>query len=149
MVNTIAEIKDIHEALFSWAKNTKNVRVESEETAEESIVRIIPNNPKSSGIEFRFGYYGKFDFGLGSGLYWEDFDNSKTLVIEICDAAKNGMIEEDVWTDRNGKILKIEGKLTLSERTLQDSRSYTLFTVKKDITHKHNKFLPFDSPPVV
>lgn len=74
----------------SWAKqHAEECTIKKSEDTHSISIKIIPNNLKASQLLFRISRYGKFEFGVGSTIYFEELECEGSLIIDICEAVRN------------------------------------------------------------
>lgn len=111
---TLEALKKWYEALPSGVASWR----ESEDQYEHAVT-IAPTNPRAAEVTFRFGSYGTFGVYFGLGGAGEDVPVSRDFALEVCEAARNGKIVEElrtVWGWRSS----VRTRIQLKNRQLED-----------------------------
>jgi hypothetical protein len=96
---TLAAVRDWYARLPAGvASLTQN------ETRYEQVIRITPAAVGASWVEFRIAPYGKMDVFFGHAGNHEEVAASPETAIEVCEAARLGMITEETRTWRGRRL---------------------------------------------
>src|SRR5271157_1678183 len=82
-------------AVRSWVESLPAgaAQLIEEQVPYEYVVRIVPRNTRSLGVQFRIGDNGTFGLYV-SAIRIEDLPLSAQYLVEICEAVKQGRVEE-------------------------------------------------------
>lgn len=104
-------------------------------------IKIIPKNVRASQILFRIGRHGKFEFGVGKNIYFEDLKCESSIVID--EAVRDGKIKERIKLDKKGRVRKIEGEISLKSGKMIDKRDYTFFGLSNKLKDVDIEYEPY------
>ena len=87
------------QAVRDWVRGlpTGVVTLEEEVTNYEHVLSILPRHQASAPVTFRLNTRASFGLYIGSCIRVEELPLSIENMLEICNAAYNGFVEEDRW----------------------------------------------------
>jgi len=114
-------------AVRSWVESLPAgaAQLIEEQVPYEYVVRIVPRNTRSLGVQFRIGDNGTFGLYV-SAIRIEDLPLSAQYLVEICEAVKQGRVEEEIWV-RRGQVAKSKTVLRLPSGNLGGTDLKDLF----------------------
>lgn len=122
---------EIREEIKNWAsKYSESLdKVEEKQLKFCFKIRIIPQKESACKLVFILNNKGEtFDVYIGRGMYFQNFPLKKDVVLDFCEAVRQGNVKEMLWINRFGNIFKNKGEIQLLNQTYYFSRNRTLFS---------------------
>ncbi len=88
----------------------------------DEVIKVEPVRSGGSKIAFGIHRGGSFDVSVGKRMSFYELECSESLIIELCEAAKEGNIDETVYECR-GKVIRSKGVLRLASDSYRASRT--------------------------
>lgn len=131
-------------ALRVWVANQPSgtVVMTESDAAFESVARIVPRNPESASIEFRFSNYGTFGLYIGAALRIDELPVSSSYLIEICGAVARGDVDEQYWRSHQ-QLLRATTRLRLPSGDLVGTEHLGPFGMAGARAHEQRSYKPY------